>query len=153
MSSLPADTQIVLHCPGIMPLMAFQDFGWLKHLTFIIQSNELGLSIIPTINHLPRSQPKSKWKVRIDGFSFSHFSSRRLTFYWLVPLLKLGYNVPLETSDVSPLAGSEQVKQIFLKLKEKLKSKPGLIRNCIGLNRCLLLFGGILRSVPGQAAH
>ena len=121
MSSLPADTQIVLHCPGIMPLMAFQDFGWLKHLTFIIQSNELGLSIIPTINHLPRSQPKSKWKVRIDGFSFSYFSSCRLTFYWLVPLLKLGYNVPLETSDVSPLAGSEQVKQIFLKLKEKLR--------------------------------
>ena len=64
--------------------------------------------------------------------------------------MKLGYNVPLENTDITPLAGNEQVKQIFLQLKEKLKSKPGLIRNCIGLNKWLLLFGGILRSVAAN---
>ena len=36
----------------------------------------------------------------------------RLTFWWLVPLLKLGYNVPLEQSDLSPLPGAEHVKAI-----------------------------------------
>ena len=34
----------------------------------------------------------------------------RLTFWWLVPLLRLGYNVPLEQSDLSPLPGAEHVK-------------------------------------------
>ena len=36
----------------------------------------------------------------------------RLTFWWLVPLLRLGYNVPLEQSDLSPLPGAEHVKAI-----------------------------------------
>ena len=34
----------------------------------------------------------------------------RLSFWWLVPLLRLGYNVPLEQSDLSPLPGAEHVK-------------------------------------------
>ena len=69
----------------------------------------------------------------------------RLTFYWLLPLLKLGYHVPLEQADLSPLPRNEQVKKIFINLKQKLSSKAGLIFNCIGLNKCLLICGAILR--------
>ena len=47
---------------------------WVAHtLTFIIQSNELGFSIIPAINCLARSQAKFKWRILFppqDGFWF-----------------------------------------------------------------------------------
>ena len=38
--------------------------------------------------------------------------SSRLSFWWLVPLLKLGYSVPLEQSDLLPLPQEEQVRWI-----------------------------------------
>ena len=70
----------------------------------------------------------------------------RLTFWWLVPLLKLGYNVPLELTDLTPLPPEEQVKTIFIKLKKKLSSaSSGLFHNCIMLNKTLLIFGAFLR--------
>ena len=37
------------------------------------------------------------------------------------------------------------VKAIFLLLKGKLAASSGLLRNCIGLNKCLLAFGAVLR--------
>ena len=36
-------------------------------------------------------------------------------------------------------------KAIFLRLKGKLAASSGLLRNCIGLNKCLLAFGAVLR--------
>ena len=69
----------------------------------------------------------------------------RLAFHWLLPLLRLGYHVPLEETDLAPLPHEEQVKQIFLNLKEKLKTRNGLIRKCVGLNKGLLLTGAFFR--------
>ena len=37
-----------------------------------------------------------------------HFFSR-LTFFWLMPILKLGYHMPLEMSDLTPLPSNEKV--------------------------------------------
>ena len=69
----------------------------------------------------------------------------RISFYWLLPLLRLGYHVPLEQVDLTPLPIEEQVKQIFLSLKEKLRGRTGLIRKCVGLNKGLLITGAVLR--------
>ena len=38
-----------------------------------------------------------------------------------------------------------QVKENFLKLKEKLKTSQGIFKSCLGINKCLLLCGAILR--------
>ena len=86
---------------------------WVAHtLTFIIQSNELGFSIIPAINCLARSQAKFKWRILFplqDGFWFyfnvSHLPDWPFTgwflcwswatmFHWRTPisLLWLGMN-------------------------------------------------------------
>ena len=63
----------------------------------------------------------------------------------MLPLLRLGYHVPLEQTDLTPLPHEEQVKEIFLNLKEKLKTRKGLIRKCVGLNKVLLVTGAFLR--------
>ena len=41
------------------------------------------------------------------SFCFCFFS--RLTFFWLMPILKRGYHMPLEMSDLTPLPSNEKV--------------------------------------------
>ena len=45
---------------------------------------------------------------------YMHFLFR-LTFFWLMPILKLGYHMPLEMSDLTPLPSNEQVMGLNLK--------------------------------------
>ena len=71
--------------------------------------------------------------------------------------------MPLEMSDLTPLPSNEkvimfknfkvyidiskdfQVKEIFLKLKAKLKTGKGIFKSCLGINKCLILCGAVLR--------
>jgi len=98
----------------------------------LTESSEMGGN-----QNLPKTSPAYR-------FNQANILSK-LTFYWLLPLLRLGYQVPLEQTDLTPLPFEEQVKQIFLNLKEKLKTRNSLIRKCVGLNKGLLVMGAFLR--------
>ena len=68
-----------------------------QHLTFIMQSNELELSIIPAINCLPRSLAKFKW-----GIIFS------LIDWWNFCLIFLIFQADILLACSSPEAGLQR---------------------------------------------
>ena len=79
-------------CPDCVPLSrnnttdGLSGFWAAQDLTFIIQSNELGLSIIPAITYPARSQPKLKW-------------------FWILFLIFLIFQTHLLLAGSSPEAG------------------------------------------------
>ncbi|XP_023349432.1 ATP-binding cassette sub-family C member Sur [Eurytemora carolleeae] len=60
-------------------------------------------------------------------------------------ILRLGYNLPLESADLSPLPDEEKVKIQFEKIAKKLRTGSGIISTCLRTNLGLVMFGALLR--------
>ncbi len=72
----------------------------------------------------------------------------KLTFAWLLPLLRRGYKAPLELDDLGRLPGEERARVHHQRLKQYLKqlgAGGGILRACLVSNWHLVAAGGIFR--------
>ena len=70
----------------------------------------------------------------------------KMTFGWMLPLLKQGYKTPLEIDDLQKLPAEEKARRHFEHFKKSsCRPERGILRACIFMNWQLILLGGIFR--------
>ena len=68
----------------------------------------------------------------------------RMTFSWMIPLVKLGYRTPLEKEDLCSLPENEKAKVQYQAMKG-LVEKEGILKACLSMNAKLIVSGGVFR--------
>ena len=68
----------------------------------------------------------------------------RMTFSWMIPLVKLGYRTPLEKEDLCALPENEKAKVQYQAMKG-LVENTGILKACLSMNAKLILSGGVFR--------
>jgi ABC-type multidrug transport system fused ATPase/permease subunit len=89
-----------------------------------------------------RDEAASDKVYRYDNASLAS----KMTFSWMLPLLRRGYKTPLEIADLHQLPERERARKHY-EIMKKLTRRPedGIIRQCIYMNSKLIVIGGIFR--------
>ncbi len=71
----------------------------------------------------------------------------KLTFFWMMPLLRHGYREPLEMEDMKKLPSTERARAQYEKLRARTGGMPleAILSTCLSLNWGLVISGGIFR--------
>ncbi len=73
----------------------------------------------------------------------------KLTFGWMLPLLRHGYRRPLEKDDLGRVPETERSRPLYEKLRGRLRplheGQDGILRACVRLNWRLVAAGGAFR--------
>ena len=68
----------------------------------------------------------------------------RMTFSWLLPLVRLGYRTPLEAEDLCSLPERERAKVQYQAVRGRVE-REGILKACVSMNAGLIVSGGVYR--------